>query len=47
MLNRILNVVDSVLNDTIWNWIHTFGIMYGLMVVCVLSIDAYAVTEIS
>ena len=31
----------------VWNWIHTFGIMYGLMFVCVLSIDAYVVTKIS
>jgi len=29
------------------NWIHTFGIMYGLVFVRVLSIDAYVVTEIS
>jgi len=31
----------------VWNWIHTFGIMYGLMFECVLSIDAYVGTEIS
>jgi len=51
MLNKFLNVVDHVLNDIVWwnmwNWIHTFGIMYELMFVCVLSIDAYLITEIS
>jgi len=31
----------------VWNWIHTFWIMYGRMFVCVLSIDACVISEIS
>ena len=46
MLNKILNIVDCVLNDIVWNWIYTFGIMYGQMFVCVWSIDVYVVREI-
>jgi len=31
----------------VWKWIHTFGIMYGVMFVCVLNIDGNVVTKIS
>jgi len=53
MLNRLLNVVDNVLNDTVWWKWYEIELLNSYIcdnvwtdVCCVLSINAYVVTKI-